>query len=93
VPRFEAFRLLLPTLRADRVRLVEVAGNRTILVTVKAPVDWKPPANRGEVIGEWPLPTDHGRKRVGLAVPVARLQRVAKRLNAGGVTLEHVYDY
>lgn len=93
LPRYEGFRQIVTGLRADRVRLVEVAGNRTILVTVVAPTSWQPPGNRGDVIGEWPIPSDPARKRVGLAVPVGAVQRVIKRLDAHGIAVEHMYDY
>jgi hypothetical protein len=93
LPRYERFTHVVPALAARRVRFVEIAGNREILVTVLAPVTWNPAAGTGTLVGEWPILTEPDHKRVALAMPVDRLAHVLPRLSRRGVEVDHVYDY
>jgi hypothetical protein len=92
-PRYERFTQLLQRLAADRVEIVEIAGNRRILVTVIAPQNADPiipGANRLFSLG---IDADPGLRRVGYDVEVPRLPTIVRGFMAAGITIEHFYDY
>jgi len=93
LPRYEPFTATVTELARQGVQFVEIAGNRTIMITVIAPRDWKDARNRGRVIHEWEILTHPGQKRVALAVPVDRLHEVIPSLEAEQVQIDHIYDY
>ena len=93
IPRYEPFGPALTALAVAEVRFVEIAGNHRIAMTLIAPREWDGARLLGDVVREWPVLTADGRKRVALAVPVARLTETLPALGAEGVVLDHVYDY
>jgi hypothetical protein len=93
LPRYEPFTKAVSELARRGVRFIEIAGNRRIVMTVVAPRGWKPPAYAAHEVREWPMLTDPSRKRVALAVDVERLHEAIPRLEAGGATIDHLYDY
>lgn len=88
-PRYEQFNMLLGKLARARVPLVEIAGNRTIFVTMLLPPTMRDPADAVFSMAH----ERAGWRRVGVAVPVATLTSVLQRVPARGGIVEHVYDY
>jgi hypothetical protein len=94
LPRYEAFTGTALSLVDARVRFVDVAGNRDILITVIAPMSLDDRVfGAGQVIGVGPLLTDPQRKRVAVRVSVERLHEIVPTIRAAGATIEHLYDY
>ena len=92
LPRYQAFTDAATKVSMDGGQIVEVAGNRTvILMSLLAPRDWKAPAS--ETFLEQPVMTRPEQKRVLLRVPVASLSERLRTLPASGVKVEHVFDY
>jgi FAD/FMN-containing dehydrogenase len=93
IARYDAFRRALAVLAERKATLVEIAGNRRILVTVIAPANWDDARLYGDVVDEWPILTDPERKRVALVVEVARLTDLVSELDTAPLALDHIYDY
>ena len=93
LPRYEPFTKAVSELSRRRVRFVEIAGNRRIVMTVVAPLNWRLRTADGRVVREWPSLTDPSRKRVALSVDVERLHQVVPSLEASGAAIDHLYDY
>lgn len=93
VPRYEPFTRAALALARGGVELVEVAGNRRIVVQMIAPTEWTGAPVWGEVVAQWPILTQPGRQRVTMEVPVGELDAVVPALDREGVTIDHVYDY
>ena len=88
-PRYQQFNDLLAKLSATQVQLVEIAGNGTIFATLILPD--RVPVPGPAVLA---MPIDRtGWRRVGVAVPAARLLPLMARVRVLGGTVEHVYDY
>lgn len=89
MPRYQQFNDLVAKLAARRIALVEIAGNRAILVTLLLPPNAAAPA--GPVFA---MPADaSGWRRLGIAVPVVALTQTFADAAARGGRVEHVYDY
>lgn len=93
LPRYDAFKDAAGYLAAHGVRLVDIAGNESvILVTVQVER-----ARRFEgdarVLFEQPMITLADRKRVGLVLPVGALSDFLRTADAEGIAVEHIYDY
>jgi len=75
--------------------LLEVAGNRRILVTIVAPesVDPKLAAADSVIIFALPIQSLPGSRRVGIDLPIGALVQNVKNLEATGYKFEHAYDY
>ena len=93
LPRFTAFRDTLLALPPGQGRLLAVAGNDEIMVTVLAPRDWRYALAEGQAVFEQEVLTEPERKRVAVRVPVPALLGVLAQLREQGLTVEHVYDY
>ncbi|MGE3154371.1 MAG: hypothetical protein AB7G48_17245 [Nitrospiraceae bacterium] len=93
LPRYEPFKKAVQTLIRNGSRVVEVAGNEQILMTIVAPHTWQDQYHRGEKVCEWTLLTDPARKRVALLVPVGRLHETLPSLDRKGLPLDHLYDF
>jgi hypothetical protein len=93
LPRYEAFKDAAGALAAGGVRLVDIAGNDSvILVTVQVPRARGLDAS-GRVLFEQPIITATDRKRVGLVLPVSSLSGFLQTAASQGITVEHIYDY
>ena len=96
-PRYDGFRdELLALGRAHAaVRIDEIAGNDDIVLTGIAPAPWRASDARLRVLYALPLPTDASRKRVTARVRVTDLIAVlgGADVAAGGLRVDHVYDY
>ena len=93
LPRYEPFKQAVQTLIAQGARLVEVAGNEHILMTILAPREWEDDYRRGVKVCEWAILTEPARKRVALLVPIAQLHETLPSLEREGLILDHLYDF
>jgi FAD/FMN-containing dehydrogenase len=94
--RYDAFRDVVVDLarRGSRLSITEIAGNDDILLTGVAPAAWECRSGPGEVVYSLMLPTDPGRKRFTMRVPVRYLIPVVGGLLAEpDVVVDHIYDY
>lgn len=95
VPRYEAFTDYAIWLAEQGIDFVAIAGNDgEILVSLLVPDAWTPGDVRAVL--EQPVITQPGRKRVVVALPVARLADLLRESRAAPgamVTVEHVYDF
>lgn len=88
-PRYQQFNDLLAKLSGTRAELVEIAGNTTIFATLLLPDRLAAPG-----ASAFAMPLERpGWRRVGVAVPVAKLLATMRRVQASGGVVEHVYDY
>jgi hypothetical protein len=92
-PRYQAYTDVIVGLARRGREIVEIAGNRRILVTVLAPSTALPTVPDTTVLFEAPTQSQPDRRRVGLDASVPRLATTIKTLEAAGVTIEHLYDY
>lgn len=97
-PRYDGFRRVVEELARSHpeVRITEVAGNDDMIVTGVAPGDWQQRLPGVEPLYAMRLPSDSTRKRVVLRVRVPMLVRFTAAVlsgNAGGLTIDHMYDY
>jgi FAD/FMN-containing dehydrogenase len=93
MPRYEKFQAALAAVAAKGGRLVEIAGNRTILMTATAPRAWDGARLRGAELGRWRVPARPETVRVAVAVPVSGLAAAVRELPKEGAEVEHVFDY
>jgi FAD/FMN-containing dehydrogenase len=93
LPRYETLQPVLARLASRGVRFVQIAGNRRILMTVRAPDGWDRARLWGAPVADWPILSEPGRRRVAVAVSVADLSRALRELPAEGAEIDHVYDY
>lgn len=93
LPRYEPFTEVVTTVARQGGQFIDIAGNRTILVTVITPVEWDGTVEGAEPIGEWRVLTEPGQKRVALAVNVARLGEAVSAVETAQRRVEHIYDY
>ena len=93
LPRYGPFTEVVTEVARRGGAFVEIAGNRTILVTAIVPCGWVPRLEGADAIGDWPVLTEASRKRVALAVDVPRLSQVVTAVEAAQGRVEHVYDY
>jgi hypothetical protein len=92
IPRYEAFTVRTKLLVSQGVRFLDIAGNDEILITILAPAAVETD-NRVTILFEEPFLTQEALRRIGLKVPVRSLHEVLTRLEKGGATIEHIYDY
>lgn len=92
LPRYQAFTEKLPKMIEGGDKFIEIAGNKTILMTVIAPRGWTY-ATPEKILYEWPVLTEEKLKRVALEVPVEQLDQLLPRLADDGVTVDHIFDY
>jgi hypothetical protein len=91
-PRYAQFTELLRRLSAERIELVEIAGNDDIFVTLLAPDGYRAPPDMLTVL-EAPLDDRPGWRRIGLTLKVPQLPGLIRGSRAGRAEIEHVYDY
>ena len=93
VPRYEAFMTYAQGMSDQGVNFSEIAGNDSfILVSVLVPTGWKPAGAVSTLLAQ-PILTLPGTERVLLAVPVKGLAEAMRQWKAGGLRVEHVFDY
>jgi hypothetical protein len=92
-PRYQAYTDLMVELARRGRDVVEIAGNRRILVTLLAPPGPLPTLPGANALFEVEIQSRPDRRRVGLDVPVDRLAATIRVLDRAGATVEHLYDY
>lgn len=94
LPRYYSFRIAATQLARSGGRLVDIAGNTSvILVTTWMLGNKRIDADGARVLFEQPLLTMPGYRRVGIVLPVSQLSAFLVDAPRHGVTVEHVYDY
>jgi hypothetical protein len=93
LPRYEAFTSTVLALTARGARIVDVAGNDEILITVLGRRGIATAVPHGRLIAVAPILTDPTMQRLAISVPVSMLREVAAHLASERATIEHVYDY
>ena len=93
LPPEPGFTRIVPGLVRQGVRFRDIAGNREIFLTVRAPRTWGPGLAPGRLVLAEPILTDPGRQRAGIATPVSSLHTVLASLERSGATLEQLYAY
>jgi hypothetical protein len=92
-PRYERFTELLKRLAANRVEIVEIAGNRRILVSVIAPEDVSPTIAAAAKLFTLPIDARLGFRRVGYDADISALPAILDAFQRSGIEVEHFYDY
>jgi hypothetical protein len=88
-PRYAQFTDLLGKLADRGIRVTDIAGNRTIFMTMRAPTRAVPPTATIAM----PLGDRAGWSRYGVTVPVRALTDRIAAARKAGAEIEHVYDY
>jgi hypothetical protein len=92
-PRYQAYSDLLVRLARRGRNIVEIAGNRRILITVLTPTGPRPSLAGTTELFEVAIQSRPDRKRLGLDVAVDDLGGGIRALETAGATIEHIYDY
>lgn len=91
--RYRAFTERARRITASGGRFVEIAGNRRVLVTLVVPDRAAPAVPDAERLFAVEVQARPGFSRIGLDLPVERFAEAVAAAEAGGGTLEHLYDY
>jgi hypothetical protein len=92
-PRYQVYTDVLVDLARRGRDVVEIAGNRRILVTALVPLGPRPALAEATPLFEAGIQSRPHRRRVGLDVVVERLGATIRALERTGAAVEHVYDY
>ena len=93
IPRYQEFTSVATTFADGGVQFVEIAGNSQITLSVLVPQSWRPRDLQATELFSSPILTHMEQKRVVIGCDVSSLQAVLVSLRAGGVSVEHIYDY
>lgn len=94
LPRYDVFNQVLYKLAENSVDVVEIAGNKEILVTVIAPKDFHYSEDSSVVVVfEQPILTESNKKRIGFKVAVSQLNKLLMSFKFSYIQIEHVFDY
>lgn len=91
--RYQEFTTVALALAERNVQFVEIAGNSHIIVSVLAPQSWQYGQSDAQQLFSTPVLTHPELKRVVIGCDVTSLDAMLNTLRAGGVTVEHIYDY
>ena len=90
--RYQVFTEMVPRLVEKGVRFVEIGGNRLVFLTLRSEGSLGAVEGAQEILS-YVIPAAADGRRVGFAVPVARLHEVLPVLTENHARLEHIYDY
>jgi hypothetical protein len=93
IPRYQPFTDKAQAIVARGGHLVEIAGNSSVTVSVLAPSLSMAENRFAQPLYSLPLLTNPGLQRVMFRVDVASLDAALRAWEAGGLVIEHVYDY
>ncbi len=93
LPRYEPFTEIVKKFSTHNIQLLELAGNRTILVSALtqpgSDKEYTPPG----LIFSIPIATNPSEKRMIMVIPVSSLVGLLPELEHRGIKTEHIYDY
>lgn len=92
-PRYQEFTELLERLADSGVEVIEIAGNRHILMSAIVKTDQKPAITGARALFALPVDARPGFVRIGYDVDVGDLSGILAGARAAGVEVEHLYDY
>jgi hypothetical protein len=92
-PRYRAFTEILKRLAAMDIDIVEIAGNRRILMSAIVADGGAPEIDGMQTLFGLPLAARPGFDRIGYDVEVLKLSDVLRGAAARGIAVEHLYDY
>ncbi len=92
-PRYRAFTVFLLHQLGRGHRILEIAGQSEIFVTVLVPESWKTPPTLPPALITAPLQARPGWLRLGYFVRLETLPALKAELDRAGGTFEHAYDY
>lgn len=92
-PRYRAFTEVVRGLGARGRTVLEIAGNRRILTTVRLPADRPVVLDGAEPLFAMPIQSEPGWRRVGYDTAVEELAAQIHAVEAQGGRFEHAYDY
>jgi hypothetical protein len=92
-PRYQEFTELLRRLSDRGINVVEIAGNRHILMSAIVPEDARPHIDGMREMFVLPIDARPGYLRIGYKVDVGDLSRILVVARSAGVEVEHFYDY
>lgn len=93
IPRYQEFTNVASALAERSVHFVEIASNSRIIVSVLAPESWHYDHADAQQLFSSPILTHPELKRLVIGCDATSLHTVLNGLAAGGVRVEHVYDY
>jgi hypothetical protein len=92
-PRYQEFTELLRRMSDRGIGVVEIAGNRHILMSAIVPEDSRPNIDGLDEMFALPVDARPGYLRIGYNVEVGDLSRILVAAKGAGVEVEHFYDY
>ena len=93
IPRYQEFTPTALSLAQRGVRFTDIAGNRTIVVSLLAPRSFTWGADEGTILFSVDVLTDPHRQRLVVQGPVASLHALLGAWRRRGLDVEHIYDY
>jgi hypothetical protein len=93
IPRYQEFTYVASALAEQDVHFVEIAGNSQIILSLLAPQSWHYDHSNAQQLFSTPILTHPELKRLVIGCDATSLHTVLNALAAGGVRVEHVYDY
>ncbi|MVT39820.1 hypothetical protein GO495_04440 [Chitinophaga oryziterrae] len=94
LPRYNSFNRAADILAESGCNFKEVAGNNSaILLTVLVPSVDTATFEGTQIVFTQVIASKPSQKRVALAVPVTGLSKLLKQLDAGKISVEHIFDF
>jgi hypothetical protein len=93
VPRYKDFTEIVRMLARENQKIVEIAGNGDIMMTVVLADGVNPAVADARELFSLPLGARPGFRRAGFDVKVERLTAAVRAFETTGATVEHLYDY
>lgn len=92
-PRYRAFTAFLLHQIAGGHRILEIAGQTEIFVTMLVPEGWQAPSPLPPALVAVPVQARPGWQRLGFLVRLDMLPALKSALDGAGAHFEHAYDY
>lgn len=93
LPHYQGFTDTLPELTAKGLEIVDIAGNREILVSAVGTKERNYQPKEATLLFTMNMMADSHRQRLLLQVPTRALRKVLGEFKAQDITLEHLFDY
>ncbi|MES2864967.1 MAG: hypothetical protein V4666_12655 [Bacteroidota bacterium] len=94
LPRYDKFNKAITNLSKEGKSFKEIAGNNSaILLTVLVPANKQLNLENSQTIFTQPISSDLTMKRIALAIPVEKLNKLLIQLDSENLEIEHVFDY